>query len=469
MPGPGGGDGPDDDMLDGACDPNNAVQDPNQDGDSGSNGTPWLNSGDNCPRSNNPTNEQAELSDDIATARPRGGPAGDALGDPCDGAETICTGNADDDAGGPDGLVNDGCPTVGSATAETTCTYASSAEADNDGDGWANDGCPQGGSGSESGADCADLQNDDSADDALVNDGCPIQGGPELGCLNSTDDEDNPATAAADGDGAVNDGCPSSANVASGHFHTTFSLIAKCIGGTDSDNDGYCLAASATVPADPNGGAAAIIPETYSQYRPFPLSSSGSGANPPASREPFQICNDGIDNDGDTFIDDDDDSSTASPNTLDDCRPPDTVFTAADDDTDGDGHKDTVEALIGTDALGRCGEGSDPNGTTQNTRWPSDLRGEGTFSPDRVNVSDLGTFTSPIRRLGSQPGQAAFNRRWDLRPANNAGAAWITVADMSVVSTQVAPPMFGVRAFGIASACSSHRAFTGGVWVTLND
>ena len=44
---------------------------------------------------------------------------------------------------------------------------------DNDGDLVANDGCPQVGATAESGAQCTNTANDDSADDSLVNDGCP--------------------------------------------------------------------------------------------------------------------------------------------------------------------------------------------------------------------------------------------------------------------------------------------------------
>jgi hypothetical protein len=502
VPGPGGGDGPDDDMLDSVCDPGPGTPNANQDGDAGANGTNWLNSGDNCPLNSNPTNEQAELTSDIATSRPRGGPPGDALGDPCDGAETDCAaGEAlplDDDG---DGLVNDGCPAIGSAVAEVVCTYSAASEADNDLDGYANDGCPQGGASPESGDQCDDLQNDDSGDDALVNDGCPAQGGPEEGCLNITSDDDDAAPASVGPEDAINDGCPASTVVGNGHFHTTYSLIAKCIGGTDADGDGYCTVvgpptcvttAGATLssipplcsaPADPNDTGDGIgtcvsdpddvgcdiIPETFAQYRAFPVATSGSGAAPPASWEPLQVCFNGIDEDGDGSLDLNDDASTASPNITDDCRPPDQAFTCggppvcfgAQDDTDGDGHRDGIEIMVGTDPLGRCGEGFDSSSAVQNTRWPSDLRGEAAFGADKSNVQDLGTYTSPVRRLNTQPGQAAFNRRWDLRPGNNAGAAWITVADMSVVSTQVAPPMFGVRAFNITSVCSSHK--------TLND
>jgi hypothetical protein len=376
-----------------------------------------------------------------------------------------CTNSTDDDF---DGLLNDGCPTVGIAAAEPPggaawqCGYGSASEADQDSDGWPNDGCPQGGAAPEAGGDCEDFANDDAGDDALVNDGCPVQGGPEYGCLNTAND---------DGDGAINDGCPSSSRVANGHYHTVLTHTARCIGGTDVDGDGYCIgntpagcspngmATLCRVPSDPNDGNAGIIPETFSQLRPFTVAHAGSGANPPVSREPVQICSDGADNDGDGQVDENDDASISSPNVIDDCRPPDTLFAGATPDTDGDGSKDVVEIHLGTDPLQRCSEGVTPFATVPSRGWPMDLRGESGFSADKANVSDLGTFTAPVRRISTAPGSPGFDRRWDLRPGNNAGAPWIGIADMSVISSQVPPPMYGVRAFNIASTCSAHKVF----------
>jgi hypothetical protein len=445
--------GADGDMLDSACDPAPGAANADQDGD----GMP--NAADNCPLAANPTQAEAENLEPFNIASPRGGTVMDGLGDACDLAEGPCGAAADDDA---DGLVNDGCPTVGGAVAETVCTYSPASEADNDADGWPNDGCPLGGATAETGNQCDNLKNDDPSDDALVNDGCPVQGGPEYGCLNNTD---------KDGDGAINDGCPSSSRVASGHFHTTLSLLPECIGGVDVDADGYCSvntpvgcspntpATLCTVPADPLDSNANIIPETFSQVRAFPVAHSGSGNTPPSSREPLQTCNDGVDNDADAAIDIDDDSSFQSPNVVDDCRPPDTVFTGSTPDTDGDGSKDVVEIHVGTDALSRCQEGLLPNAVTSSTAWPMDHRGESTFSGDKANIRDMGSYTSPVRRLNTKPGDAAFDRRFDLRPGNNASSAWITVADMSIISTQLPLPMLGVRAFGITSVCSSHKVY----------
>jgi len=126
---------------------------------------------------------------------------------------TQCGANASDNDG--DGVINDGCPAVfgtrksignkgdgvnitgvtnntvgggaagdgnvitsnqasgvrifGGPEAGTACLNAS----DNDADGAVNDGCPMAGGTAESGSQCANNTNDDSADDSLVNDGCP--------------------------------------------------------------------------------------------------------------------------------------------------------------------------------------------------------------------------------------------------------------------------------------------------------
>jgi hypothetical protein len=435
--------GPDTDMLDSVCDPGPNTNNNNQDGDSADNGAPWPNAGDNCPLVANPSNHENETEQLEHVRRPRGGPATDSLGDECDGSETgaQCSNAVDDDG---DGLVNDGCPAVGSATAETICTFTTSGEMDNDFDGYPNDGCPAVGA-PETGAQCENYIDDDG--DGAANDGCPARGGAEHGCLNSTDD---------DKDGAVNDGCPSSTDVANGHYHTDWDLAPVCVGGTDVDGDGYCSVGTATVPADPADNNANRIPETYSQFRPFPVAHSGSGNNPPASREPIQICNDGIDNDGDTLIDLLDGTS-GSAATTDDCRPPDSVFTTGDD-TDGDGARDAAEIHHGTDPLSRCGVGLETGGGPPPSRsWPQDLRGDSAFTADKINVSDLGTFVSQGRNNKS-PGQAGFDRRWDIRPGATIGS-WVNVADLAAIATQIPVPWTGVRAFGFFSVCSAHHQF----------
>jgi hypothetical protein len=354
-----------------------------------------------------------------------------------------CLNSVDDDL---DLVINDGCPEQGPANPESGAECANSI--DDDGDSFVNDGCPGAGPPTpESGADCLDHANDDPLDDNYVNDGCPAGGGPELGCLNGTDD---------DGDGAFNDGCASSARVANGHYHTDFDLLAVCIGNADVDGDGYCSGISFSYPADPNDSDSNRVPETYSQFRPFYVAHSGSGNNPPASREPRQVCDDGVDNDGDTLLDLLDGTS-ASGSTIDDCRPPDSIFTSGKD-TDGDGVKDEVEIYIGTDPLSRCDRGIAPISAKPSKGWPLDLRGETAFSADRVNISDLGSFTNPTRKHGNSPGDPGFNRRWDLRPGTTVGD-WINVADLAVVASNTPVPMFEIRAFGYAGLCSAHPVY----------
>jgi hypothetical protein len=441
--------GPDGDMIDSACDPT-----PNEDTNAGDHdGDGFDNAADNCPLVPNPTQAEAEDGEPANIAAPRGGSTTDSIGDECDGPETgtQCSNALDDDL---DGLVNDGCPTVGSAVAETTCTFSTSSEVDNDRDGYPNDGCPAVGA-PETGTQCWNyVSDDDDNGDTLVNsgdvvnDGCPAQGGPEHGCLNKTDD---------DADSVVNDGCPSSSRVANGHYHTTLTVLPQCIGGTDADGDGWCATGQSGVPNDPSDSDASRTPETFSQLRAFPVAHSGSGSNPPASREPIQVCNDGIDNDGDTLVDLLDGTSSSG-STTDDCRPPDSIFTSGPD-TDGDGSRDAVEIYAGTDPLSRCGRGLETGaGPPPSRGWAWDLRGDFVCSGDKVNVSDLGTFVAGVRRLSVSPGQPGFDRRWDLRPGSTIGP-WIGIADMAAITTKVPPEMYGVRAFGFFSLCSAHPVY----------
>jgi hypothetical protein len=77
----------------------------------------------------------------------------------------------------------------------------------------------------------------------------------------------------------------------------------------DGDADGWCAVTAAPgLPAtlnDPNDGNVNIMAEDYDLVFPMSIAHSGSGATPPM-RQPVQVCNDGIDNDGDTFIDNND-------------------------------------------------------------------------------------------------------------------------------------------------------------------
>ncbi len=189
----------------------------------------------------------------------------------------------------------------------------------------------------------------------------------------------------------IGDACDSNPNKADGTFFTRLKLEPKCIGGTDADGDGWCAATSPSSLNDPNDSNANRTPEDYDLILILDIAHSGSGVSPPA-REPLQVCDDGIDNDGDGLVDILD--SAAGPST---CRPKGLAahpgyptcpsLGCIGIDTDGDGWTDQVEMWVGTDALGRCEVGPVPS---RSTDWPPDLVSGGIpDSTDRITVSDL--------------------------------------------------------------------------------
>jgi hypothetical protein len=255
----------------------------------------------------------------------------------------------------------------------------------------------------------------------------------------------------------IGDACEANDTVANGAFETRVSVVARCIGGTDADGDGWCSAGGAQ-PLDPSDASAAMTPEAYSIFHPFPIAHSGSGAAPP-QRQPVQVCNDGIDNDGDTYIDLWDNGLRGGAADTTNCNPVGVGTT----DTDGDGYSDETEIHIGTDALGRCAVGgiaADP----PSTDWGSDLVHAGIpNSTDRINITDLTDFLAPIRQLGKSPGDVGFDVRYDFVPGfQYPFGTWIAINDLTAMlwGTSGYPPMFSpLRAFGTAAVCSAHPVY----------
>jgi hypothetical protein len=112
------------------------------------------------------------------------------------------------------------------------------------------------------------------------------------------------------------------------------------------------------------------------------------------------------------------------------------------DDYDGDGFTDEAEVLgIGTSATKQCGGDG----------WPSNLNDSGP-SANKLDLPDVVSFIAPVRRLDTKPGDAFFDRRWDLIP----GPAFptgnhIIIQDLLAVlagPTGNPPMFFGQRAFG---------------------
>ena len=108
-------------------------------------------------------------------------------------------------------------------------------------------------------------------------------------------------------------------------------------------------------------------------------------------------------------------------------------------DCDGDGYAGTREANATTSDQDPCG----------GSGWPSDLLPGGLF-PNTLTVQDVGSFVTPVRRLGTSLGDTNFSARWDLVPGSVVGAT-INVQDIvaTTLGTTGYPPMFGgQRAFG---------------------
>jgi hypothetical protein len=251
----------------------------------------------------------------------------------------------------------------------------------------------------------------------------------------------------------IGDACETNDTVANGAFETTISLVARCIGGTDADVDGWC-ASGGGQPSDPNDGNPSQTPEAYSIFHPFPIAHSGSGAAPP-QRQPVQVCNDELDNDGDTYIDLADNGLRGGAADTTNCNPVGLNLT----DTDGDGFPDEAEIHIGTDALGRCNVGSIPAASND---WPSDLTSNPTpDSIDEISITDVTSFLAPIRRVGTSGGDPNFSARYDLVPGFQFPFdTWIAINDVTALlyGTTGYPTMFGVRAFG-GPDCTAHPVF----------
>ena len=107
-------------------------------------------------------------------------------------------------------------------------------------------------------------------------------------------------------------------------------------------------------------------------------------------------------------------------------------------DYDGDGFANEAEGwYIGTNSMRRCG-----------LDWPADLWRSG-GSADTLDIYDIVSFIGPVRRLGTDPGDANFNRRWDLAPNGGFGST-INILDLTTLlgGETAYPPMFdGQRAF----------------------
>lgn len=121
-------------------------------------------------------------------------------------------------------------------------------------------------------------------------------------------------------------------------------------------------------------------------------------------------------------------------------------------DTDGDGFKDGVEIYVDTNPVKACvtdfeNEIDWTNPSHPSKTWPADLKADG-LTANKIDIQDIMTFISPIRRINTSPGNADFNRRWNVVLSSGGLGEYINVTDLLYLIT-FNPPMFGgSKAYG---------------------
>lgn len=108
-----------------------------------------------------------------------------------------------------------------------------------------------------------------------------------------------------------------------------------------------------------------------------------------------------------------------------------------------------AEFRIGTDATKACGD--PPTEPPYHSRyWPADLYAIPP-SENKIDIQDIASFLAPVRHLGTVPGDAGFDMRWDIVPGPGILDDWINISDLIalVAGPTAYPPMFGgQKAFG---------------------
>jgi hypothetical protein len=407
--------GADGDKIDPACDPTPVADtnSGNHDSDVAANGAALINVADNCPTVSNGSQADAELThsyyeDYTTNPAPQGGPKSDEIGDACD----------------PDDVRANGV-----YLADLDLAAKCIGGTDADGDGYCAIGGP--GVGVKEADDGFAARTPEAfalmftVPTAMPSAGInPLVAVAESAsqCTNSDDD---------DGDRYVNDGCPTAGATAEPAF--------DCLDLTNDD------------PADDsevNDGCTAIM-----------------------ERHPVQVCNDGMDNDGDTLVDNLDHGNGTFAQNRTHCRPqsltqhptfPACPVLGCAPDQDGDGFTDEAERHVGTNPLGRCGVGG-VQGDPPSAAWPSDfIHGGVPDSTDLINIVDLTSFIAPIRRFDTEPSDQGFASRWDLVPGASTGNNWIDIIDLvsPFAGSSGYPPMTsGTPVFNTSTLCTNHPVF----------
>jgi len=339
-----------------------------------------------------------------------------------------CNNRFDDDQ---DGAVNDGCPQVGAVSEATIGACGNNTSDDNDG---VNDGCPIVGLVAETGAQCDNALDDDTGGaDGTVNDGCPgvmaqidqdiprgsaaADSGPlndGIGDACEPDWNGDGIVGAMVGGGSecISGAADCTANPADwklmadrpdGHYHKDFARDAAkgqaaCVGAVDTDGDGWCDATETAL------GSCAADPCPDPPYTGSPAANTSTPENrlleynvDPAP----QGCTDfavyghpdtgPVDNDADTL------ANAADPG----------CAALGAGDADGDivaaTGTDADEHYLGTDPLDNCPD------NTYDPAWPLDQNNDGTI----LVVGDVTKYTGKTFKAVTCPG-ADLDCRLDL-------------------------------------------------------
>jgi hypothetical protein len=129
------------------------------------------------------------------------------------------------------------------------------------------------------------------------------------------------------------------------------------------------------------------------------------------------------------------------------------IGTPCPSEYDGDGFSEADEIAIGTNPEDPCGEITTVSPIFSRS-WPADLKADGEFSVNRVDLQDIASFLAPTTRFNTSSGDLGFHVRWDISPGNGPSDDTINIIDLGRLLT-VAPEMFGgSQAFNHETPCT---------------
>ncbi len=121
-------------------------------------------------------------------------------------------------------------------------------------------------------------------------------------------------------------------------------------------------------------------------------------------------------------------------------------------DDDGDGFSNDLEAHVGTDPDAACGAVDTSAPTHPSLAWPGDL--STIAGAGRIEITDITSFLTPMRRLGTSPGDPNFDQRWDLYPGTGPFRNVINLLDLTTLIVLRPPMLDNQPAFNGPSICS---------------